>query len=61
MRQVCSALNDSNRGREIEGIVEAMSLHKIKAGTVVTFELDATEDHDGHTIRFVPLWKWLLG
>jgi len=32
-----------------------------KALTVVTWDHEGVETHGGGEIKFVPLWKWLLG
>jgi len=59
--QVCYALNEKNRGREIDGLVEAMKAFGLKKGTILTFEQETELAESGRTIRVIPAWKWLLG
>ena len=56
--QVC--LDPKGKERERRGLVAAMAAFKLDSGTVITAEQEGEEAIDGKTIRFVPLWRWLL-
>jgi predicted AAA+ superfamily ATPase len=59
--QVTQDLADAKtKQREIEGLCEAMSLHQLKQGIILTLD---EEDHflvDQYAIDVLPIWKWLL-
>lgn len=59
--QVCYALNDKNREREVGGLVEAMNEFGLKEGTILTFEQETEMRESGKRIKVIPAWKWLLG
>ncbi len=59
--QVCYSLTEHNRVREIAGMLEAMHEFKLSEGTIITDEMETVEMHGEKSIRYVPLWKWLLG
>jgi hypothetical protein len=46
--------------REIKSVVDASLLLKPGKVTIVTWDLE-DEVKNNVKIRFVPLWKWLLG
>ncbi len=58
--QVCYALDDFNREREMNGLIEALKRFNLKEGTILTFN---QEDHfiiEQKKIIVKPAWKWLL-
>jgi len=57
--QVCYRLNEDNYEREIAGLVEAVSEHKLKKGLVLTFEQDDEISVKNTRIKVLPVWKWL--
>ncbi|MFN4133560.1 MAG: ATP-binding protein [Candidatus Hadarchaeales archaeon] len=59
--QVCLDPTGEDREREIEGLVEALKHFRLRRGLVITDDYEAGEKVDGREIRFVPLWKWLVG
>jgi len=60
--QVCSELNDQNRKREIDGLVEAMEMFDLKEGLILTYDREEEiEIEKGKKIFVKPIWKWLLG
>ena len=59
--QVCHELTRENRGREVEGLEEAMHEFKLKEGLILTFDQDEDITAVGSKITVKPLWKWLLG
>ncbi len=58
--QVCYTLDDSNREREINGLIDAMNTFKLSEGLVLTFE--QTEDLiiDNKNIRILPVPTWII-
>ncbi|MBI1970269.1 ATP-binding protein [Candidatus Woesearchaeota archaeon] len=54
--QVCTALSDENKKREIAGLQEAMHRFGVKKGIILTLE---QEEKIGN-ILVLPVWKWLL-
>jgi predicted AAA+ superfamily ATPase len=59
--QVTEVLLPDNEGREIGGLVEAMAMHDLTEGTVITADQHETRVVDGNRIRVLPAWLWLLG
>lgn len=59
--QVCYKLNEDNKGREFDGIIEAMSKFNLKEGIILTYNQEDEHIVDGKKIRLMPVWKWLLG
>ncbi len=37
-----------------------MKEFKLDEGIVITEDEEATEKYDGKSVKFMPLWKWLL-
>ncbi len=46
--------------REIAGILSASKEFKCDNLLIITWDYEAEEKTEGKTIKFVPLWKWLL-
>lgn len=59
--QVCAFPSEENIVRETEGLLEAMTVLKISEGLIITADIDRTEKKAGKTIKWIPLWKFLLG
>lgn len=60
--QVCWDVSDAKtKEREIRSLAKAMKELKVTNALVVTDEYEGEEEVRGEKIRFVPLWKWLLG
>ncbi|PKM92592.1 MAG: ATPase [Elusimicrobia bacterium HGW-Elusimicrobia-4] len=57
--QVCYDLERA-REREIGGLVDAMEGLNLSGGLVVTGEYEGEEIIGGRTVRFVPLWRFLI-
>ncbi len=51
---------DEIERREIRSLIKASDLLKCKNLLVITWDYESKEEIKGKTIRFVPLWKWLL-
>ena len=60
MFQSCYELNEDNKKREIEGLLEAMTKFRLKEGIILT--LDQKEDiiMDKKKIKIIPVWEYLL-
>ncbi len=59
--QVCYDLDDKNRDREVDGLVEACSKFGLKKGLILTMDQDKEIVFSGVKIMILPVWKWLLG
>lgn len=58
--QVGYTLNEENRGREIDGLLEALDKFNLKKGLVLTFDQEQEIKQNWATIIIKPVWKWLL-
>ena len=63
--QVTKELNDENKQREINGLIEALKTYKLKEGTILTAEQEKTftkTDKQGKKYKIIvkPIWKYLL-
>lgn len=60
--QVCSDVNEEKtRKRETDSLVKALEQFKLKDGLIITEETEDEEKIGSKNIKYVPLWKWLLG
>ncbi|AAL81082.1 DUF4143 domain-containing protein [Pyrococcus furiosus DSM 3638] len=60
--QVSYSIDDiETKQREVGALLRASRLLKCNNLTVVTWDYEGTEVYKGKRVRFVPLWKWLLG
>lgn len=59
--QVTKSLSDINTNkREIDGLIEAMKVHNLKEGLILTDDEENEFIQDGFKIIVKPIWKWLL-
>lgn len=59
--QVCWDVSDERtKQRELRSLFKAMEELDKKEALVITDEFEEREEHKEKTIRFIPLWKWLL-
>ena len=58
--QVCYVLDESNKEREINGLIDAMNAFKLNEGIMLTFEQTDEIEIEGKKIRVLPLLKWAL-
>jgi len=59
--QVCYNLNDlKTKEREVNALLSGLDEFKLKEGIIITKDLDKEEKIRNKTIKFIPLWKWLL-
>lgn len=58
--QVCYDLNEGNKEREINGLLEAMQKFKLKEGFILTYDYENDSILEDKKIKTMPVWKWLL-
>lgn len=58
--QVCYELNEDNREREINGLIEACRQHKLKKGLLLTYDQEESFQKEGIKITVYPVWKWMM-
>lgn len=59
--QVCFDLtNLETKDREVNALFEASDELKCNDLLIITQDYEAEEKHNKKTIKFIPLWKWLL-
>ena len=58
--QVCYNLNEENKEREMNGLVEAMNKFNLKKGLILTYGQDDKFEVKGKKIKVLPVWKWLI-
>ncbi|GLI52903.1 ATP-binding protein [Thermodesulfovibrio yellowstonii] len=59
--QVCYELRDEEtKKREIEGLIDCMRYYGVKEGTIITLNDEDQFNMNGHEIKIIPAYKWLL-
>lgn len=59
--QVCSDIADIDvKKREVRALIKASKQLHCDNLLVITEDYDRVEEHEGKTIKFTPLWMWLL-
>jgi predicted AAA+ superfamily ATPase len=58
--QVCIEVNESNKEREINGLLEAMNYYNLKEGSIVTLNQNEKLENDGKHIHILPAYEFLL-
>lgn len=53
-------MNDLNRTRELEGVVEACKFLGVKRGLILTNEDEEVLKFDDIIVDVIPAYKWLL-
>ena len=56
--QVCYNLNEENKNREIDGLVEALEEFDLSEGLILTFDQQDILKSDDKRIKVVPVWRW---
>lgn len=59
--QVCYALNEDNKDREVDGLMEALETFDLPEGLILTFDQQDILKIDGKTIKVIPAWRWSEG
>jgi len=57
--QVCYTLDDSNKERELNGLLDAINTFKLSEGILLTFEQTDEFKVEGKRIRVLPVLKWI--
>jgi uncharacterized protein len=57
--QVCVDPNAAGE-RETTGLLGALEAFNLPNGTIITADNDRVETHGAKSIRYIPLWRWLL-
>lgn len=57
--QVCQEINEGNKLREIEGLIESCKYVGVQEGMIITYDDENELVEDGVHIRILPAWKWL--
>ena len=57
--QVTYELNDDNKGRELDGLLEAMGKFDLKEGLIITYDQEDEINVKGKKIIVRPAWKWM--
>ncbi|RLG14277.1 MAG: ATPase [Candidatus Nanohalarchaeota archaeon] len=52
--------NPDTKKREINSLMAAMKEFDLSSGLIITEDFEDRQTIDGKTIRFIPLWKWLI-
>ena len=58
--QVCYDLNEKNKKRELDGLMEAMEKFKLKEGLILTYDQEDELEIKNKKVKILPVWKWLL-
>jgi uncharacterized protein len=58
--QVTYELNEDNKKKEINGLLEALKSYKLDSGLILTYEQEDELIIDNKKILINPVWKWLL-
>ena len=58
--QVSFELNETNREREVNGLVKACKWLAINEGIIFTWDDEENLRAEGIDIKVIPVWKWLL-
>ncbi len=59
--QVCYNISDINtKEREIKSLLIASEELNCNNLEIITWDYEAEEKYKDKTIKFIPLWKWLL-
>jgi hypothetical protein len=58
--QVCHTLDDTNREREIKGLMDAMDTFKLKEGLLLTSEQTEEIKVEGKKIKIMPVFRWMI-
>ena len=56
--QVCYTLNEDNKKREIDGLMEALEKFDLPTGLILTFDQEDKIEISGKTIKITPAWRW---
>lgn len=52
--------NPKTKEREAKALLSGLTEFKLKEGIIITKDIEKEEKIENKTIKFIPLWKWLL-
>ena len=58
--QVSYELNEENKQREFDGLLEAVKKFNLSEGLILTFDQEDKFTIDGKHIIAKPVWKWMI-
>ena len=58
--QVCFDLNEDNKDREINGLLEALEKFNLKGGMILTYKQEDEFRKKDKRIKVLPIWEWLV-
>ena len=58
--QVCYDLNNDNKEREINGLMEVLTKFKLDEGMILTFDKEEEIKIGNKIINVKPVWKWIM-
>ena len=58
--QVSYELNEGNKQREFDGLLEAIKTFDLAEGLILTFDQEDKFEIEGEHIIAKPVWKWML-
>lgn len=58
--QVCFLLDETNKKREIDGLIDAMQTFHLNEGFILTQEQEEELVIEHKKVHILPVWKWLL-
>lgn len=56
--QVCYNLDEDNKKREINGLIEALEKFNLKEGLILTYDQQDNLEMPGKDIKVYPAWRW---
>ena len=56
--QVCYEINEDNKKREIDGLVEALEEFHLSEGVIVTYNQEDELKVSGKIVKLAPAWRW---
>jgi len=58
--QVCYSIDEDNKDRELNGLLEALKELKLQQGFILTYNQEEEITINNKKIKIMPLWKWLM-
>lgn len=58
--QVCYDINENNKEREFNGLIECCKKLNLEKGTILTYDMEEELKINGIEVNMVPVWKWIL-
>lgn len=58
--QVCWNISQTNKERELNGLLEAMKKYNLDTGLILTYDNEEILKKGKKVIKVMPVWKWLI-